>query len=275
MTKGPFNALPSVVDLNAAFLSFALTGYDGWLSSAGVIGPNVRVDHDISLLVPEVFSRMTPQERDAHNLIAEGALEKIEDFEHEGETIAASRLGYRMTRRFQSKYFGRIFLHPHVVFSEPMLKPELQDTETYAESVRTIVRTHQRVAQSYFDDGTVALAVPPIKALLEIMAHGESSDGLTLQDEAFRSMFERSSVLAADWYAERLLSKTAADAKLAEMATAAMQRFIGEEVNAVAAQRLGITEKISAMQAKLKRASSEEAAESLRGTLGRQVTWRL
>ena len=39
MTKGPFNALASVVDLNAAFLSFALTGYDGWLSSAGVIGP--------------------------------------------------------------------------------------------------------------------------------------------------------------------------------------------------------------------------------------------
>ena len=29
MTKGPFNALPSVIDLNAAFLSLALTGYDG------------------------------------------------------------------------------------------------------------------------------------------------------------------------------------------------------------------------------------------------------
>jgi hypothetical protein len=35
MTKGPFNALPPIYDLNAAFLSFALTGYDGWLSSPG------------------------------------------------------------------------------------------------------------------------------------------------------------------------------------------------------------------------------------------------
>ncbi|GAA4892617.1 hypothetical protein GCM10025789_07130 [Tessaracoccus lubricantis] len=275
MTKGPFNALPSVIDLNAAFLSFALTGYDGWLSSAGVIGPNVRVDHDISLLVPEVFCRMTPEERDAKNLIAEGALERVEDFEHDGETLEASRLGYRMTARFQSKYFGRIFMHPHVVFSEPMLKPELQDIDAYAESVRTIVTTHQRVAQSYLDDGTIALAVPPIRALLEIMATGRSNDGHGLHDDAFRAMFERDNVLASDWYHERLRSKTDADAKLAEMATGAMQRFIAEEVNANAADRLCIGEKISAMQAKLKKASGAEAAEALRGTLGRQVTWRL
>lgn len=275
MTKGPFNALPSAIDLNAAFLSFALTGYDGWLSSAGVIGPKVRVDHDISLLVPEVFSRMSPEERDAKNLIEEGALEKVEDFEHDGELLAASRLGYRMTSKFQSKYFGRIFLHPHVVFSEPMLKPELQDTDTYAESVRTIVKTHQRVAQSYIDDGTIVLAVPPIKALLEIMATGTSEEGLTLHDPEFRAMFERDNVLASEWYAERLRSKTAADAKLAEMSTGAMQRFIGEEINANAARRLGIEEKIVAMQAKLKKNSGEEAAEALRGTLGRQVNWRL
>ena len=275
MTKGPFNALPSAIDLNAAFLSFALTGYDGWLSSAGVIGPKVRVDHDISLLVPEVFSRMSPEERDAKNLIEEGALEKVEDFEHDGELLAASRLGYRMTSKFQSKYFGRIFLHPHVVFSEPMLKPELQDTDTYAESVRTIVKTHQRVAQSYIDDGTIVLAVPPIKALLEIMATGTSEEGLTLHDPEFRAMFERENVLASEWYAERLRSKTAADAKLAEMSTGAMQRFIGEEINANAARRLGIEEKIVAMQAELKKNSGEEAAEALRGTLGRQVNWRL
>lgn len=60
MTKGPFNALPAIIDLNAAFVSFALTGYDGWVSSAGYVGPNVRVDHDVSLLVPEVFARMSP-----------------------------------------------------------------------------------------------------------------------------------------------------------------------------------------------------------------------
>ncbi|MHA6511403.1 hypothetical protein [Tessaracoccus sp. Z1128] len=274
MTKGPFNALPSVIDLNAAFLSFALTGYDGWLSSAGVIGPNVRVDHDISLLVPEVFSRMTPNERDAASLIAEGALERVPDFEHDGELIEASRLGYRMTSKFQSKYFGRIFMHPHVVFSENMLQPELQDVEAYVASVRTIVTTHKRVAQSYLDDGTIGLAVPPVKALLEIMATG-MSDGMTLHDAHFRRLFDRDEVLASDWYRDRLESQCATDAAHHSAAVAAMTKFIDEPTNALAAQRLGIRDRISAMQAQLTASSRPGAAAGLSGTLGRQVTWRL
>ena len=96
LTKSPFNALPPVYDLNASLLSYALGGYDGWLSSAGFIGPRVRVAHDISLLVPEVFSRMTEAERDARALIAGGYLERLEDMEIGGRTVQASRLGYRM-----------------------------------------------------------------------------------------------------------------------------------------------------------------------------------
>ena len=47
LTKSPFNALWPVVDLNNALLSFILTGYAGFTTSAGYVGPNVRVDHDI------------------------------------------------------------------------------------------------------------------------------------------------------------------------------------------------------------------------------------
>ncbi len=61
LTKGPFNAMPAIIDLNAALLSYALTGYDGWVSAAGYVGPTVRVDHDFSLLVPELFARMSPR----------------------------------------------------------------------------------------------------------------------------------------------------------------------------------------------------------------------
>ena len=42
LTKGPFNALPAIIDLNAALLSFVLTGYDGWVSCAGYVGPKLR-----------------------------------------------------------------------------------------------------------------------------------------------------------------------------------------------------------------------------------------
>lgn len=275
MTKGPFNPLASVIDLNAAFLSFALTGYDGWLSSAGVIGPKVRVDHDISLLVPEVFSRMTPEERDAASLIEEDCLEPLQDFDHGGETILASRLGYRMTSKFASKYFGRIFLHPHVVFTEQMLRPELQDMDTFAESMRTIVATHQRVAQTYIDDGTIALAVPPVRALLEVMANGVTTDGLTLQDPTFREAFTRDAVLASDWYAQRLASQRSADMAYAERALAAMADFTSKELHYDTAERLGIIAKTAAVRARLTTLRGDEQSEALIGTLGRQVEWTL
>ena len=105
--------------------------------------------------------------------------------------VAASRLGYRITARFTSRYFGRVFLHPHSVFTDDMLRPELQDLGVYVDGVANIVATHQRVAESYFADGTIALACPPLKALLEIMAHGRTagSQGPLLPGERRRMIF--------------------------------------------------------------------------------------
>lgn len=274
MTKGPFNALPSIIDLNAAFLSFALTGYDGWLSSAGYVGPHVRVDHDISMLIPELFSRMTPEERDAHNLIAEGCLEPVPDLVVEGQAVQASRLGYRITERFARKYFARIFLHPHLVFTEEMLRPELQDAHIYAESVATIVETHRRVAQSYIDDGTITLGVPPIRALLEIMANGTTYDGLTLKDPAFRSQFARKNVLASEWYAKRLQAERDYQIAFAEKELAAIDDFMSRPQGEAAQRRLDMAGRRTRLLAEIDRLRNEPL-DSLRGTLGRQVQWTL
>jgi hypothetical protein len=270
MTKGPFNAMPAVLDLNAALLSFALTGYDGWVSCAGYVGPQVRVEHDISMLVPEVFSRMTPTERTAANLIAEGALERITDFEHGGAPVLASRLGYRMTQGFARKYFGRIFLHPHAVFTEEMLRPELQDADVFAESVATIVATHQRVAQAYFDDGTICLAIPPVKALLEIMAHGTSEEGWTLETPEFRALFGREAILASDWYAARLDAKQAAAATRADAGLKALEKFISTPGNEEPSQRLDVPKRIDAAQAEYDKFSSAAYRKGIIGTVGRQ-----
>ena len=35
LTKGPFNALPPIIDLNAALVSYAVTGYDVFISVGG------------------------------------------------------------------------------------------------------------------------------------------------------------------------------------------------------------------------------------------------
>ena len=270
MTKGPFNALPAIIDLNAALLSYALTGHDGWVSCAGYVGPKFRVEHDISMLVPEVFSRMTPKERTAANLYTEGALEKIEDFEHNGQPVLASRLGYRMTQAFARKYFGRIFLHPHAVFTEEMLRPELQDPDVFAESMATIVTTHQRVAQAYFDDGTISLAIPPLRALLEIMANGLTAEGWDLDSPEFRALFTRESIVDSDWYGARLDAKQAAAATRAAAGLAALQKFSTTPGNEEPTLRLDVATRIKAAEAEYARFSSPDYRTAIVGTVGRQ-----
>ncbi len=64
LTKGPFNALVPTTDLNNALLGFILTGYAGFTTAAGYIGHKYKVDHDISLMMPELWSRLSPEERD-------------------------------------------------------------------------------------------------------------------------------------------------------------------------------------------------------------------
>ncbi len=268
LTKGPFNAMPAVIDLNASVLSYVLTGYDGWVSAAGYVGPHVRVDHDFSLLVPELFSRMTPSERDAHNLIAEGALEKLADFEHDGRRVPASRLGYRMTDKLATKYFGRIFLHPDVVFTPEMLRPELQGLGIFAESIATIVTTHERVARSYFQDGTIALAIPPLRALLEIMAEGATAAGWGLDSPEFRVMFTRDAVLASDWYAQRLDAKQAAASARANAGLAAIEKFVSTPGNDEPAARLDMPARVGAARLEAQRLASPEFREQLVGTAG-------
>ena len=270
LTKSPFNALPAIYDLNAALLSYALSGYDGWLSSAGYIGPKVQVAHDISLLIPEIFSRMSVEERDAHNLIENGYLERIEDFEYKGRTVQASRLGYRMNQAFASTFFGRIFLHPDVVFTEEMLRPELQDEAVFADSVDIIVTTHKVVAEHYRADGSIEWAVPPLRALLEIMIDGTSREGWNLASPEFRALFERENILSSSWYAERLDAKVARDTRQAHQAIEDLTRFYTAENNKEVIERLGIEGRLAEARAWLDKVSTPAYREHLVGTLGLQ-----
>jgi hypothetical protein len=203
LTKGPFNAMPPVIDINNALVSAILTDNSGFTTSAGHIGPNYRIDHDNSMLVPELWCRMRVSEREPRFLIENGFLERVEDFEFEGRQIHASRLGYRITAAFVDRFLGRIFEMPGTVFPEEMLRPEKQDLSEFAAGVTAIVDAQRAVARDYFEDGSIEAACPPVKALLHIMAHGEY-EGKRENDPGIRALFTRESLLASDWYKERL-----------------------------------------------------------------------
>ena len=127
---------------------------------------------------------MSVDERDPQYLIREGYLERCADFAYEGREVLASRLGHRVTRRFISAFFGRVFNHPEVVFTDEMLRPELQSLEVFVDGMDNIVETQKRVAQLYFEDGSVESACPPLRALLHIMAH-DSFEGHTSRHRRF------------------------------------------------------------------------------------------
>jgi len=213
LTKGPFNSISATADLNNALVSFILCGYDGYSTAAGHIGAHRRIDHDISMLIPEIWCRLPARVQKPVYMIEHGYLEKMEDFEHQGRTVLASRLGYRMTERFVHDHFGKLFDRPMAVFDEAMLKPETQGMEDFVDGINNICEAQQRVAEGYFLDGSVEDACPPLKALLHIMANG-SYEGMDVNHPAFREMFTRKSLLQSDWYKQRLLIKQDRDKHL-------------------------------------------------------------
>jgi hypothetical protein len=267
MTKGPFNALPPIIDLNAALVSYALTGYDAFISAAGYIGPKVRVDHDVSLLIPEVWCRMTPGERQPKFLIDNGYLEKCADFEFGGKKVQASRLGWRMTASFVRTFFGRVFNYPYAVFTEETLRPEKQDAAIFADGMDNIVTTHRDTAARYFEDGSIEWACPPLKSLLHIMAHGhhESRDE---KDPAIRALFTRGNIIASDWYEARLAAKQQHDQRLWLKHANYLQNFIKKKNYEEEAKRLGLATRLERAWETYHKVKSPEYLAGLQGTIG-------
>ncbi|MEN8174137.1 MAG: hypothetical protein ABFS23_00125 [Pseudomonadota bacterium] len=267
LTKGPFNALRPTADLNNALVSFILTGYPGFSSSAGHIGPQMRVDHDISLLIPEVWARLAPEQQHADYLLANGFLEPLEDFEHKGERVLASRLGYRITERFVHGFMGKIFDNPDAVFTSAILKPETQGLDVFVDGINNIVEAQQLVAQRYLDDGSVEDACPPLRALLHIMATGHYN-GRDAQHADIRRMFTREYLLASDWYRERLETKQQRDIALWQRHVRSLQQFLDLDHYADEAMNLGISGQLEQARAKLREVKTPEYLQGLAGTIG-------
>ncbi len=266
LTKGPFNMLAPTSDLNNALLSYILTEYQGFSSAAGYVGKS-RFDHDISLLIPEIWARLVPEDRDPKLLIETGCLEKLDDFEYEGQKVMASRLGYRITDNFAFRCMNRLFDEPQAVFSEEMLKPELQGMEDFVDGINNIVEAQKKVALAYFEDGSVEAAVPPLKILLHIMAYGEF-EGKEISDPELRKYFEREYVIESDWYKERLALKQAKEIEFTSKQLADLETFAAQPENALLVEQMNIANRISIAKDRLAYVKSDSYISDITGTIG-------
>ena len=267
LTKGPFNALSATADINTALVSFILCGYDGFSTAAGYIGSKRRIDHDISLLIPEIWSRLPVEQRCHKYLIEYGQLEKLEDFEYQGKTVHASRLGYRITERFVHTVFGKVFNYPTAVFDEAMLKPETQDMDSFVDGINNVCEAQQRVAHQYFEDGSIHDACPPLKALLHIMANGEY-EGKSINDPAIRNLFTREYLLHSDWYQERLNIKQQRDRQLWQRHKDHIEHCLADKDRYDPISYQALTKKLEKAGQMLTKISSTDYLDSLQGTLG-------
>jgi hypothetical protein len=244
-----------------------LTGLGGFSTAAGHIGPEIEVGHDISMFVPEIWCRLRPEERDPIAMIRDGMLEKLEDREHNGMLIPVSRLGYRITARFVRRYFGRVFDNPLKVFDEKILCPESQDLESFLDGVLSITEAQKRVAEIYYEDGSIESAIPPLRAVLEIMAKG-NWEGKTSHSQEFRDLFTRDSMLASDWYRQRLVAKHQVDVRLARTKVQALEAYCADPMHSAAVDRLNLRKRLEFAKQELMRCESPKYLESLFGTLG-------
>ena len=267
LTKGPFNAMPPIHDLNAAFVSYVLTDLAVFSSAAGWLGPRCRVDHDISLLVPEIWARMSPEERTPKYLIEHGYLEQCTDWEHHGRPVLASRLGWRVTSRFVQTFCGRVLGNPSTLFDEELLRPELQDRDVFAEGMDNIVQAMRAAAQSYFADGSIEQAVPPLHALLHMMRDGHWND-IPPSDPEFRALFSREDVLASDWYRARLEAQQRRDIAQWEHRVDYLKRFLSRQNYSDVAAQFNVRDRLARVEAALAAARDKDYTAKLVGTLG-------
>jgi hypothetical protein len=267
LTKAPFNMLTPTTDLNNALLSHILTESNGFSTAAGYVGAENKIDHDVSLLIPEIWARLEPKDRDPQALIANGSLEKIEDFEYEGETILASRLGYRITKKFSYRCMNRIFDEPTAVFSERMLKPELQGLEDFVDGIKNITEAQQKVALNYFEDGSIDAATPPLKILLHIMAYG-NYEGKHISDPELRKYFNRDYVVNSDWYKERLELKQQKDITFYGKQIKYLENFIANPRNNALVLEMDIEGRLNELNEFYKEVTSKDYLENLNGTIG-------
>ena len=267
LTKGPFNMLSPTTDLNNALLSHILTESDAYSTAAGNIGIENKVDHDISILIPEIWARLSTKDRDPKLLIKNGSLEKLEDFDYKGDKVLASRLGYRITSTFAVLCLNRLFDEPNEVFNEKMLKPELQGLEDYVDGINNIVETQKKVALRYFEDGSIDAAIPPLKILLHVMAYG-NFEGKDISDLELRKYFERDYVINSDWYKKRLLLKQQKDAIFYKKQIAYLEDFISNSNNSSIVTEMNILDRLKNVKKMYKEINSTNYLESLIGTIG-------
>jgi hypothetical protein len=208
---------------------------------------------------------MHVHEREPQFLIAHDYLEPCQNFEHNGCMVPFDRMGYRITKKFVKIFAGRVLSCPDSLFTNEILRPEEQDPHIFADSMSNIIESHKNAAGIIMSSTDIAHAIPPLKALLDIMYYGQHN-GLTPSSKDFREMFKRENVINSDWYLTRLVNKQTHYANHLKQGMQYLQTFAKSHKDN---DKLNIEAKITEICNELPYVNSSEYVKNLIGTTGR------
>jgi hypothetical protein len=154
-----------------------------------------------------------------------------------------------------------------VAFTSTAAIGSCEDAAVFAEGVDNIVGAMREAAAHYFADGSIELAVPPLRALLHVMRDG-TWEGRGADDPAFRALFTREALLTSGWYRARLEAQRTMDQHLAERQMRYLEKFLTRPNYADVATRLHIRPRLEKLQAAASAMREPAYFEKLTGTLG-------
>ena len=118
-----------------------------------------------------------------------------------------------------------------------MLRPELQSIDDFAEGIANIAEAQAKAARDYFEDGSADEAIPPLRAILHVMAEGIRRQERTRPRN--RGLFDRDHVFGSDWYKERLERYRDNEIDYVSVSLERLRRYLADsaEAGSVAARR--------------------------------------
>jgi hypothetical protein len=93
-------------------------------------------------------------------------------------------------------------------------------------------------------------------------------EGMGIDDPRIRAMFTRESLLASDWYRERLQTKQARDIALWQRHVESLEAFRSANEDGARPDALNLEDRLSAARTQLARVSAGAYLEELAGTIG-------
>ncbi|MHB0898137.1 MAG: hypothetical protein ACYC1A_11360, partial [Spirochaetales bacterium] len=123
----------------------------------------------------------------------------------------------------------------------------------FVDGVENIAAAMEKSAKAYLEDGSISAAIPPLKAVLAVMATG-SFEGKSIHDPELRRLFDRDYVVNSAWYKERLSAYQGQEIAYIEKSIAYIRTYLAEKAE---------PKSLSARRAQAELARAKERLEQL------------